>query len=153
MKDKVFVQNQIGNHQNKWDNTGEVDEVKQNDQYVMKMDHSGRYSNRNRKFLRKWEKPIQRTTTNDIITSGHQLNHPCEPTRTSSEPDHSIPPEMKPSETPQDTPTELSTNQELRRSSRKKKTPDRLSYNELGQPITYNCIKNHWKHSYILAKS
>ena len=138
VKDKVFVQNQIGNHQNKWDNTGEVDEVKQNDQYVIKMDHSGRFSIRNRKYLRKWEKPMQRTTPNDIITSGHQLNHPSDPTRTSSEPepDHSIPPEMKPSETPQDTPTELSTNQELRRSSRTKKPPERLSYNELGQPVT-----------------
>ena len=50
--DKVFVQNQTGPSPTKWDYTGVIIEVKQYDQYVVKMDHSGRPTLRNRKFLR-----------------------------------------------------------------------------------------------------
>ena len=49
------VQNQVGPHPTKWDKTGVVVEVKQFDQYVIKIDGSGRTSLRNRKFLRKFE--------------------------------------------------------------------------------------------------
>ena len=51
--DNVLVQNQMGNHPSKWDITGVVVEVKEFDQYVLKIDGSGRLTLRNRKFLRK----------------------------------------------------------------------------------------------------
>ena len=52
--DKVFIQNQTGPHPKKWDKTGTVTEVKQHDQYVIKVDGSGRVTLRNRKFLRRY---------------------------------------------------------------------------------------------------
>ena len=52
--DTVLVQNQLGNHPRRWDKSGCVVEVKQHDQYVVKIDGSGRATLRNRKFLRKF---------------------------------------------------------------------------------------------------
>ena len=52
--DYVRVQNQTGQHPNKWDRTGTVVEVKQHDQYQVKVDGSGRVMLRNRRFLRKF---------------------------------------------------------------------------------------------------
>ena len=50
-----FVRVQTGPHPNKWDRTGSVVEVRQHDQYVVKIDGSGRVAGtRNRKFLRKF---------------------------------------------------------------------------------------------------
>ena len=57
--DHVRIQNQTGSHPNKWDKTGLVIEVKQFDQYVIRVDGSGRITPRNRKFLRKYD-PVQR---------------------------------------------------------------------------------------------
>ena len=51
----VRVQNQIGPHARKWDKTGIVVEVRQHDQYVVKLNGSNRVTLRNRKFLRKYE--------------------------------------------------------------------------------------------------
>ena len=56
--DKVYIQNQSGTHPNKWDKTGMVVEVRQHDQYVVRIDGSGRVTNRNRKFLRKYNPVI-----------------------------------------------------------------------------------------------
>ena len=50
----VRVQNQTREKPTRWDNTGVVVEVKGFDQYVVKMDGTGRLSMRNRKFLRKF---------------------------------------------------------------------------------------------------
>ena len=52
--DYVCLQNQTGPHPKKWDKTGRVIEVRQFDQYVIKVDGSGRVTLRNRKFLRKY---------------------------------------------------------------------------------------------------
>ena len=52
--DRVRIQNQIGPHPLKWDKTGMVVEVRQFDQYVIKVDGSNRVTLRNRKFLRKY---------------------------------------------------------------------------------------------------
>ena len=52
--DHVRIQNQTGPHPTKWDKTGIVVEVRQFDQYVVKVDGSGRVTLRNRKFLRKY---------------------------------------------------------------------------------------------------
>lgn len=53
--DCVRVQNQVGLEPLRWDKTGMIVEVKDNDQYMVKIDGSGRASLRNRKFLRKYE--------------------------------------------------------------------------------------------------
>ena len=50
----VRLQNQTGPHPKKWDKTGRVIEVRQYDQYVVRVDGSGRKTLRNRKFLRKY---------------------------------------------------------------------------------------------------
>lgn len=57
--DHVRIQNQTGPHPTKWDKTGLVIEVRQFDQYVIRVDGSGRTTLRNRKFLRKYE-PVQK---------------------------------------------------------------------------------------------
>ena len=56
--DTVRIQNQRGPFPTKWDKTGCVVEVRQFDQYVVRVDGSGRVMLRNRKFLRKYM-PIQ----------------------------------------------------------------------------------------------
>ena len=56
--DYVRLQNQIGNNPRKWDRTGKVIEVKQFDQYVVRVDGSGRQTTRNRQFLRKYTPAI-----------------------------------------------------------------------------------------------
>ena len=55
--DRIFAQNQIGGAPNKWDLKGQIVEVRQHDQYLIKLDHSGCYTRRNRKFLRVWNAP------------------------------------------------------------------------------------------------
>lgn len=52
--ERVFVQNQVGNHPGKWDRSGIVVEANGNDQYLVKIDGSGRVSLRNRRFLRSY---------------------------------------------------------------------------------------------------
>ena len=56
--DHVRLQNQTGPYPTKWDKTGLVIEVRQFNQYLVKMDGSGRVTLRNRKFLRKFI-PVQ----------------------------------------------------------------------------------------------
>ena len=66
----VCVQNQTGNHPTKWDKIGVVVEVRQYDQYVVRMDGSGRMTLRNRKFLRQYipvHKPPPRLTITDDL--------------------------------------------------------------------------------------
>ena len=91
--DHVRLQNQTGPHPKKWDKTGLVVEVRQFDQYVIRVDGSGRVTLRNRKFLRKFM-PI---VTGDTIRSTNPasnyelrpthppitptLQHPTPPTR------------------------------------------------------------------------
>ena len=50
----VRIQNQTGPHPNKWDKTGTIIEVRQFNQYVIRVDGSGRITLRNRKFLRQY---------------------------------------------------------------------------------------------------
>ena len=49
---RVILQNQTGNHSKRWDRTGVVVESKPYDQYIVKVDGSGRLTLRNRQFLR-----------------------------------------------------------------------------------------------------
>ena len=66
--DIVRIQKQIGPTPLKWDKTGKVVEVHQHDQYVIKVNGSGRVTVRNRKFLRKFS-PFTPTTTGTQIPS------------------------------------------------------------------------------------
>ena len=50
----VCIQNQTGPHLTKWDKTGIIIEVRQFDQYVVRIDGSGRVTIRNWKYLRKY---------------------------------------------------------------------------------------------------
>ena len=66
--DTVFVQNQTGNHPNKWDRTGVVTECRPHNQYTVKIDASGRLTVRNRQFLRKF------TPTRENVLLGIPFN-------------------------------------------------------------------------------
>ena len=142
--DSVLVQNQVGNYPSRWDITGIVVEVRDNDQYVVRVDGSGRMTLRNRRFLKKIT-PYSMTKhfkTSDIPVSQSQSPAP-EPTpavpapepETRAEPEFRAPPvqPVQPSPEPvvQPTPvTEPSTvpvsEPVVRRSSRVSKEPDRL---------------------------
>ncbi len=52
--DKCFIQNQTGQHANKWYHTGSVVEILPFSKYGVKMDGSGRITYRNRRFLKKY---------------------------------------------------------------------------------------------------
>ena len=54
VSDNVRIQNQIGHHPNRWDKTGTMIEVRQFDQYVIRLDGSRRVTLHNRKFLCKY---------------------------------------------------------------------------------------------------
>ena len=78
--DFVRIQNQVGPHPLKWDKTGVVIEVKQFDQYIIKIDGSNRVTLRNRKFLRKYQPAItpvpKRTLYQDILIGQPQDHAP-----------------------------------------------------------------------------
>ena len=52
--ERVFVQNQTGRDPKRWDKSGLVVEAHGNDQYLIKIDGSGRLTLRNRRFLRSY---------------------------------------------------------------------------------------------------
>ena len=58
--DYVRIQNQTGPYPTKWDKTGIVVEVRQFDQYVVRVDGSGRVTLRNRRFLRRYTPVVPR---------------------------------------------------------------------------------------------
>ncbi|RLJ22718.1 hypothetical protein DJ031_00320, partial [bacterium endosymbiont of Escarpia laminata] len=64
--DFVRIQNQIGPNPRKWDKTGIVIEVRQHDQYAIRVDGSGRITMRNRKFLRRFTPAIKRATPGQL---------------------------------------------------------------------------------------
>ena len=89
MGDRVFVQNQTGNHPRRWERTGIIVEVKDFDQYSVRIDGTGRHTLRNRKFLRLF-KAINRDNTTHQHTDVQTTD--CVPAQSP------IPPE--PSDTP-----------------------------------------------------
>ncbi|GFO44430.1 protein wnt [Plakobranchus ocellatus] len=54
-RDRCFIQNQTSSSPKRWDRTGTGIEVKAHDQYVVKVDGSGLFTARNRRFLRNFE--------------------------------------------------------------------------------------------------
>ena len=53
-----FVQNQTDPHPNKWDHSGTIAECMENEQYVAKLDGTGRLTLRNRRFFRQYTLPL-----------------------------------------------------------------------------------------------
>ena len=91
--DTVRIQNQTGPHPTKWDKTGMVFEVRQFDQYVVRVDGSGRVVPRNRKFLRKYTPVISRTPI--MMVPGHTTGLPATQ-KVSVTPDTTRPPPPPP---------------------------------------------------------
>ena len=73
--DTVFIQNQSGNYPRRWDKSGVCVEVRQHDQYVIKVDGSGRLTLRNRKFLRKFS-PYSQGTRSPPVTRLPNVQYP-----------------------------------------------------------------------------
>ena len=68
--DHVRIQNQVGLFPRRWDRTGQIIEVKQFNQYLVRVDGSNRVTLRNRKFLRKFipvYEPKTRLTIHDDL--------------------------------------------------------------------------------------
>ena len=86
--DYVRIQNQIGPQPNKWDKMGRVVEVRQFDQYVVRVDGSGRMTLQNRKFLRKYIPVISRAPHRTIDEDLHRLilRYETRPTHTKTSP-------------------------------------------------------------------
>ena len=119
--DSVWIQNQVGPNPTKWDKTGVVIEVRQYDQYVVKVDGSGRATLRNRKFLRKYL-PLhpRRTPTSDVPATKPQTQNI--PFNGFERPSATRPAGLRPEETPS-----TSQDNEIvipRKSTRLRKPPD-----------------------------
>ena len=88
--DHVRLQNQTGSHPTKWDYTGIVIEVRQSDQYLVRVDGSGRATLRNRKFLRRYEPYLspnpRQTISEDRVAPQATLTQSWTDTNTSPPP-------------------------------------------------------------------
>ena len=88
--DHVRVQNQTGKDPRRWDKTGVIIEVRQFDQYAVKIHGSGRVTLRNRKFLRRYvpfspsrcSKTSPQQSTPETRPTEENL-HTCSPSRAS----------------------------------------------------------------------
>ena len=67
----VQIQNQVGNHPTRWDNTGVVVEVKEHNQYVVKVHGTGRLTLRNRQFLRHISVGMEQTSIEPVNVPLH----------------------------------------------------------------------------------
>ena len=148
--DSVLVQNQVGNHPSRWDITGVVVEAREHDQYVVKVDGSGRMTLRNRKFLKRItpfsmtkhfkpsEEPISKSQPN-IVAEPHPETVAAPAPELPPAPVlvEEPPPAIEPPQPPSPAPVSQSTEPtvpvapepakpEPRRSSRPSKAPERL---------------------------
>ncbi len=100
--DRVRIQNQVGKEPLRWDKTGIVVEVRQYDQYVVRVDGSGRVTLRNRKFLRSFQlyKPSTHSPTTAIPTLSRDASAPSTTKVPEAPPlgsQHTVPPPGEPS--------------------------------------------------------
>ena len=93
--DTCRIQNQTGHFPRKWDRTGRVVQVNGNDQYVVKVDGSGRLTLRNRKYLRQIQ-PLtiapHRPNPTMTVANPHMPSFPV-PVVPTAEPVSTIPPQ------------------------------------------------------------
>ena len=92
----VRLQNQTGPYPTKWDKTGRVVEVRQFDQYVVRVDGSGRMTVRNRKYLRKFDPVLRQPPRRSILSD---LIYRPDPHHTTPFP-HTTPPPSEPHPAP-----------------------------------------------------
>ena len=83
---KCFIQNQHGPHERRWDRSGTVVEALPFDQYLIKVDGSGRVTRRNRRFLKRFEPatteiapPIPTEAMEPVFLDVHQPGAPSLP--------------------------------------------------------------------------
>ena len=158
--DHVRIQNQTGPYPLKWDKTGIVIEVRQYDQYMVKIDGSNRTTLRNRRFLRHFipirPDPQPRSILEDLkhqqVGQNSPTIVPLEKVITEENPEIDITERTSAAEPHQNqefpidpsgsTPTETAQapvhnrlhGSPLRRSGRSSNPPARLTYHELGNP-------------------
>ena len=110
--DCVMVQNQTGTQPGRWDKTGVIVEVHPHNQYVIRMDGSGRCSLRNRRFLRRclpFVRDSNKTALEYRTSSSTTFNPESVPSAESQPHDDPIP-EFRPSfDQPQEISTTLTT--------------------------------------------
>ena len=102
--DKVFIQNQVGNQPRRWERTGTVVELKDHDQYNVRVDGTGRLTLRNRRFLRSLS-PIVRTQPTLTDLPPTTLSTPTPPTQGTSSPPSTRSPLSTPRQPALPTPT------------------------------------------------
>ena len=100
VSDHVFIQNQHGAHPSKWDKSGKIIDVKPHNQYLVKVNGSGRVTVRNRRFLRKFtpaamtvnQQPLQGTTANNVPSDSTSSDHAShrEHTQLHTDPYHDV---------------------------------------------------------------
>ena len=138
---RVFIQNQVGIHPKRWDLTGIITSVHHFDQYMVKLDHSGRETLRNRKYLKIWKTPNMAPQDRSHSTLQRPIPSPREKLATTQTPDGDTPSCEGPldeDETPTHgtAETEASSNQDTQsnRPQRLRRSPERLQYKTLGNP-------------------
>ena len=141
VNDTVQVQNQIGFKASRWDITGVIVEVKNYDQYLVKIHGSGRLTLRNRKFLKKifpYGQNYDFQGPRDIPVIERSTDSFDNPRNSVDDEKHGQENKDGYDESPLVIPTEdiqpianedqvVHKDQELRRSSRIRKEPDRLN--------------------------
>ena len=100
VSDHVFIQNQHGAHPSKWDKSGKIIDVKPHNQYLVKVNGSGRVTVRNRRFLRTFtpaamtvnQQPLQATTANNVPYDSASSDHSShrEHTQLHTDPYHDV---------------------------------------------------------------
>ena len=145
--DTVQVQNQMGNHPSRWDITGTIAEIKDYDQYVVRIHGSGRLTTRNRKFLKKIipyasDCPgYQNVTPYSDTLASEKSDKDQEQNRDTASED---PPSQDIITGTEDTHIESFSEEEpvLRRSTRVRNAPDRLNI-ESTKGQSYLCLSRH----------
>ena len=116
----VQIQNQKGQDPLRWDKSGVVVENLGNHQYTVRMDGSGRVTLRNRKFLRKIRPLIERNLIIDDILDHIPVHNKKEVTI-----EEHVPQEAVVQGEGDELPVVLGGDEELRRSMRTTKPPER----------------------------
>lgn len=73
--DRVCIQNQCGPHPTKRDKSGTIVEKKDFHQYLVKVDGSGKFTMRNRKFLRHYSLPSGKQQNIPVILADESLGN------------------------------------------------------------------------------
>ena len=88
--DHVFIQNQSGRNKTKWEKSGQVMERKEHNQYLVRVDGTGRITARNRRFLRRFDPDVITPTSmaNTFPASPLQTQPSVLPKHTTTSPPH-----------------------------------------------------------------